>query len=114
MKINEIVSYGFSKEFEEPLLQEICNNGIIKHAEKDKILLQEATDLLSIESLKNRLLDEQALLRVASEKGTKFYEEASDKELKAETEKYRSLVSLTSEQEEGQKQNVEGQVDSIQ
>ena len=40
MKINEIVLANFSNLFEKPLLQEICNNGILKHAEQDKILLE--------------------------------------------------------------------------
>jgi len=40
MKINEIVFNNFSNKFEESLLQEICNNGILKHAEQDKILLE--------------------------------------------------------------------------
>lgn len=40
MKINDIVFANFSNLFEKSLLQEICNNGILKHAEQDKILLE--------------------------------------------------------------------------
>ena len=40
MKINDIVFANFSNKFEKSLLQEICNNGILKLAEKDKILLE--------------------------------------------------------------------------
>mgnify|MGYP001818389399 CR=1 FL=1 len=40
MKINEIVLDNFSNKFEKSLLQEICNNGILKHAEQDKIILE--------------------------------------------------------------------------
>lgn len=40
MKLNEIVTTSFSSIFEEDLLQEICNNGILKHAESEKIILE--------------------------------------------------------------------------
>jgi CRP/FNR family transcriptional regulator len=40
MKINEIVLANFSNIFEQSLLQEICNNGMLKHAEQDKIILE--------------------------------------------------------------------------
>ena len=40
MKLNEIVTTSFSNLFEENLLQEICNNGILKYAEPDKIILE--------------------------------------------------------------------------
>ena len=40
MKLNEIVTTNFSNLFEENLLQEICNNGILKYAEPEKIILE--------------------------------------------------------------------------
>ena len=40
MKLNEIVTTSFSSRFEEDLLQEICNNGILKYAESEKIILE--------------------------------------------------------------------------
>ncbi len=40
MKINEIVMAKFSSIFEENLLQEISNNGVLKVAETDKIILE--------------------------------------------------------------------------
>ena len=40
MKINEIVTANFSDIFEENLRLEICNNGILKHAEPEKIILE--------------------------------------------------------------------------
>ena len=40
MKLNEIVTTSFSSIFEEDLLQEICNNGILKYAESEKIILE--------------------------------------------------------------------------
>ena len=40
MKINEIVAENFSTLFEENLRQEICNYGILKKADPDKIILE--------------------------------------------------------------------------
>lgn len=40
MKINEIVAQNFSTIFEDNLRQEICNYGILKKAEPDKIILE--------------------------------------------------------------------------
>lgn len=40
MKLNEIVTTGFSNLFEENLLQEICNNGILKYVEPENIILE--------------------------------------------------------------------------
>jgi len=40
MKINEIVAENFSTLFEENLRQEICNYGILKKVEPDKIILE--------------------------------------------------------------------------
>ncbi|WP_457616286.1 Crp/Fnr family transcriptional regulator [Lutibacter sp.] len=40
MKINEIVTNNFFNVFGENLLQEICNNGILKYAEPEKIILE--------------------------------------------------------------------------
>ena len=40
MKLNEIVTTSFSSIFKEDLLQEICNNGILKYAEPEKIILE--------------------------------------------------------------------------
>lgn len=40
MKINEIVAENFSTIFEENLRQELCNYGILKKAEPDKIILE--------------------------------------------------------------------------
>ncbi|NOR29030.1 MAG: helix-turn-helix domain-containing protein [Lutibacter sp.] len=45
MKLNDIVTASFSKLFEENLLQEICNNGILKYAEPDKIILEIRRDI---------------------------------------------------------------------
>ncbi len=45
MKLNDIVTTSFSKLFEENLLQEICNNGILKYAEPDKIILEIRRDI---------------------------------------------------------------------
>ena len=40
MKLDEIVTTSFSSIFKEDLLQEICNNGILKYAEPEKIILE--------------------------------------------------------------------------
>jgi len=40
MKLDEIVKANFSNLFEDNLLQEICNNGILKYAEPEKIILE--------------------------------------------------------------------------
>lgn len=40
MKINEIVAQNFSTIFEDNLRQEICNYGILKKADPDKIILE--------------------------------------------------------------------------
>ena len=40
MKLDEIVKTNFSTLFEDGLLQEICNNGILKYAEPEKIILE--------------------------------------------------------------------------
>ncbi|WP_456464271.1 Crp/Fnr family transcriptional regulator [Lutibacter sp.] len=40
MKLNEIITANFSSIFEENLLQEIGNNGILKKAEPEKIILE--------------------------------------------------------------------------
>ncbi|WP_457609592.1 Crp/Fnr family transcriptional regulator [Lutibacter sp.] len=40
MKLNEIITANFSSIFEENLLQEIGNNGILKKAESEKIILE--------------------------------------------------------------------------
>jgi CRP/FNR family transcriptional regulator len=45
MKINEIVAENFSNLFEENLRQEICNCGILKKAEPDKIILEIRRDI---------------------------------------------------------------------
>jgi len=45
MKLNEIVTANFSNLFEENLLQEICNNGILKYAEPEKIILEIRRDI---------------------------------------------------------------------
>lgn len=45
MKLDEIVIDSFSNLFEEKLLQEICNNGILKYAEPDSIILEIRRDI---------------------------------------------------------------------
>ncbi len=40
MKLDEIVKANFSNLFEDNLLEEICNNGILKYAEPEKIILE--------------------------------------------------------------------------
>ncbi|MCF6167729.1 Crp/Fnr family transcriptional regulator [Lutibacter sp.] len=40
MKLNEIITTNFSSIFEENLLQELSNNGILKKAEPEKIILE--------------------------------------------------------------------------
>jgi len=45
MKLTEIVSANFSNLFEDNLLQEICNNGILKYAEPEKIILEIRRDI---------------------------------------------------------------------
>jgi len=45
MKLNEIVTVNFSNLFEDNLLQEICNNGILKYAEPEKIILEIRRDI---------------------------------------------------------------------
>lgn len=40
MEIDEIVAANFSSLFEKNLLQEMCSNGVLKYAEKDKIILE--------------------------------------------------------------------------
>lgn len=45
MKIHEIVAANFSEIFEENLQTEICNNGILKSVEADKIILDVRTDI---------------------------------------------------------------------
>ena len=69
-------------------------------SEADKILLEESRALQSIDNLKANILEEQALLKLASDRGQKFVEQATQEELNAELEKYRQIVTLTSEQEE--------------
>jgi len=69
-------------------------------SEADKILLEESRALQSIDNLKANILEEQALLQLASDRGQQFIEQATQEELNAELEKYRQIVTLTSEQEE--------------
>lgn len=45
MKIHDIVAANFSELFEENLRTEICNNGILKSVEADKIILDVRTDI---------------------------------------------------------------------
>ena len=45
MKLNEIVKANFSNLFEDNLLQEICNNGVLKYAEPEKIILEIRRDI---------------------------------------------------------------------
>lgn len=45
MKIHDIVAANFSDVFEENLRTEICNNGILKSVEGDKIILDVRTDI---------------------------------------------------------------------
>ena len=45
MKIDEIVTANFSNLFEENLRKEICSNGILKHAEPEKIILEIRRDI---------------------------------------------------------------------
>jgi len=45
MKIHDIVAANFSEVFEENLRTEICNNGILKTVETDKIILEVRTDI---------------------------------------------------------------------
>lgn len=45
MKIHDIVTTNFSYIFEESLRTEICNNGILKSVEADKIILDVRTDI---------------------------------------------------------------------
>jgi CRP/FNR family transcriptional regulator len=45
MKLHEIVNANFSDLFEQDLLQEICNNGILKYAEPEKIILEIRRDI---------------------------------------------------------------------
>jgi len=45
MKLDEIVKINFSDLFEVNLLQEICNNGILKYAEPEKIILEVRRDI---------------------------------------------------------------------
>lgn len=45
MKIHEIVAANFSEIFEENLQTEICNNGILKSVEADKIILDVRIDI---------------------------------------------------------------------
>ena len=40
MKLKEVVIATFADIFEENLLNDICNNGILKYAEPDKIILE--------------------------------------------------------------------------
>ena len=69
-------------------------------SEADKILLEESRALQSIDNLKANILEEQALLQLASDRGQEFIEQSTQEELNAELEKYRQKVTLTSEQEE--------------
>ncbi|MFK5957354.1 MAG: helix-turn-helix domain-containing protein [Lutibacter sp.] len=45
LKLNEIINTNFSNLFEDNLLQEICNNGILKYAEPEKIILEIRRDI---------------------------------------------------------------------
>ena len=45
MKLHHIVKANFSNIFEKDLLQEICNNGILKYAESEKIILEIRRDI---------------------------------------------------------------------
>jgi CRP/FNR family transcriptional regulator len=45
MKIHDIVAANFSEVFEENLRTEICNNGILKSVETDKIIIDVRTDI---------------------------------------------------------------------
>ncbi|MDT8418574.1 MAG: Crp/Fnr family transcriptional regulator [Lutibacter sp.] len=45
MKIHDIVAANFSDIFEENLRTEICNNGILKSVEADKIIIDVRTDI---------------------------------------------------------------------
>lgn len=45
MKIHDIVAANFSEIFEENLRNEICNNGILKTVETDKIIIDVRTDI---------------------------------------------------------------------
>jgi CRP/FNR family transcriptional regulator len=45
MKIHDIVAANFSELFEENLRTEICNNGILKSVDADKIIIDVRTDI---------------------------------------------------------------------
>lgn len=45
VKINEIVYANFSDLFEEDLRNEICNNGILKSVDADKIIIDVRTHI---------------------------------------------------------------------
>ncbi|NOR29148.1 MAG: hypothetical protein GQ540_11535 [Lutibacter sp.] len=45
MKLDDIVATNFSNIFEDKLLHEICANGILKHAESEKIILEIRRDI---------------------------------------------------------------------
>ena len=45
MKLDDIVTANFSNIFEDKLLHEICANGILKHAESEKIILEIRRDI---------------------------------------------------------------------
>ena len=45
MKLDDIVAANFSNIFEDKLLHEICANGILKHAESEKIILEIRRDI---------------------------------------------------------------------
>lgn len=48
MKIDEIVTTNFGTVFEKKLLQEICDNGILKNADPEKIILEIRREILFI------------------------------------------------------------------
>lgn len=48
MRINEIVATNFTNVFEEKLLKEICDYGLLKNAEPEQIILEIRRDILFI------------------------------------------------------------------
>ena len=45
MKIHEIVANNFTNTFEKKLLKELCDYGLLKHAEEDQIILEIRRDI---------------------------------------------------------------------
>jgi len=48
MKIHEIVKHNFSDIFENKILKELCDYGILKHAEPDQIILEIRNEIIFI------------------------------------------------------------------